>query len=101
MPPMSTTIYTALLLLACAEGQDSASDPAPLASVTVAAGEVAEGPYIGEQLYMVELCYAGGYCVQDSRGVRQLGRVCWPSHSEEGCLLEAPPDADLVVRLGR
>lgn len=97
---MSTTIYLLLLLLACDSGSDSGAPP-EVVRWSVSAGEVADGPYVGEAVYQVELCYAGGYCVQDSRGVRQLGRVCWPSHTEEGCALEAPPDAELVVRVAR
>jgi hypothetical protein len=65
------------------------------------AGETAEPVYVGDQLYQIELCYPDGRCVQDSRGVRQLGRLAWPSWEQDAPALEAPPDADLVIRLAR
>jgi hypothetical protein len=97
-------MYTTLLvvqLLACSlENGDDSVTGAEIRSYTVAAGEKADPVYISDALYQVELCYPDGRCVQDSRGVRHLGRLAWPSWDDEAPALEAPPDANLVVRVG-
>jgi hypothetical protein len=103
---MSTTLLSLLLpfllsLAACSEGSDTSEGwPAESTAAEVSAGEVAPGLPVGDALYQVEVCYPDGRCVADSRGVRVMGVLCWPSGSAEACALEAPPDADLVVRVG-
>jgi hypothetical protein len=91
-----------LLSLACGQpADDSSASPAEISTHTLSAGEVGPAAWVGDQLYQIELCYPDGRCVADSRGVRVMGLLCWPSGTAEACELEAPPDAALVIRLAR